>query len=153
MSDVPEAPGWWQASDGKWYPPEQFSGSVPPPQAPPAGYGSAPATQPPAFPPPGFAQPAQVGYGYGVVPPRNETLAIIALVLGLVGLPMLCLCGFGTLLGVGAIVTGIIGRNRVLASPGTLTGDGMALAGIILGAITTVLGVGYVVFFVVVNIA
>lgn len=141
MSDVPEAPGWWQASDGKWYPPEQFSGSVPPPQAPPAGYGS-----PPAFP-----QPAQVGYGYGVVPPRNETLAIVALVLGLVGLPMLCLCGFGGLLGVGAIITGIIGRNRVLAAPGTLTGDGMALAGIILGAITAVLGVGYIVFFVIIN--
>lgn len=23
MSDVSQGPGWWQASDGKWYPPEQ----------------------------------------------------------------------------------------------------------------------------------
>ena len=26
MSDSPEGPGWWQASDGKWYPPEQAPG-------------------------------------------------------------------------------------------------------------------------------
>ena len=22
MSDTSQGPGWWQASDGKWYPPE-----------------------------------------------------------------------------------------------------------------------------------
>jgi len=22
MSDVPQGPGWWQATDGKWYPPQ-----------------------------------------------------------------------------------------------------------------------------------
>lgn len=26
MSDSPEGPNWWQASDGKWYPPEQQPG-------------------------------------------------------------------------------------------------------------------------------
>jgi cation transport ATPase len=26
MSDVSNGPGWWQASDGKWYPPEQQPG-------------------------------------------------------------------------------------------------------------------------------
>ncbi|MCX7621032.1 MAG: hypothetical protein N2037_09345 [Acidimicrobiales bacterium] len=26
MSDTPQGPGWWQASDGKWYPPEQAPG-------------------------------------------------------------------------------------------------------------------------------
>ena len=30
MSDFSQGPGWWQASDGKWYPPEQ---------APGGGYG------------------------------------------------------------------------------------------------------------------
>ncbi len=25
MSDVPQGPGWWQASDARWYPPEQFA--------------------------------------------------------------------------------------------------------------------------------
>lgn len=27
MSDTPQGPGWWQASDGKWYPPEQAPGT------------------------------------------------------------------------------------------------------------------------------
>lgn len=35
MSDVPEGPGWWQASDGCWHPPEQFP--PPPPPSPPVG--------------------------------------------------------------------------------------------------------------------
>ncbi len=36
MSDTSQGPGWWQASDGKWYPPEQAPGY----QAP-AGGGAA----------------------------------------------------------------------------------------------------------------
>lgn len=30
MSDTPQGPGWWQASDGKWYPPEQAPGASAP---------------------------------------------------------------------------------------------------------------------------
>ena len=30
MSDTSQGPGWWQASDGKWYPPEQAPGYQPP---------------------------------------------------------------------------------------------------------------------------
>jgi hypothetical protein len=26
MSDVSQGPGWWLASDGKWYPPQTFPG-------------------------------------------------------------------------------------------------------------------------------
>ena len=29
MSDASQGPGWWQASDGKWYPPEQAPGAQP----------------------------------------------------------------------------------------------------------------------------
>jgi hypothetical protein len=43
MSDVSRGPGWWQASDGKWYPPEQHpdrqSAPTPPPPAPPGWVG------------------------------------------------------------------------------------------------------------------
>ncbi len=34
MSDTSQGPGWWQASDGKWYPPQQ---TAPAPGAPPPG--------------------------------------------------------------------------------------------------------------------
>jgi len=43
MSDASQGPGWWQASDGRWYPPEQppaLRPDLPPP----------PAATPPAWP-------------------------------------------------------------------------------------------------------
>ena len=88
MSDVAQGPGWWQASDGKWYSPEQVPGDATPspPTPTPAipdgtgplsvplpgpdaggvspGYGSQPA--PGYGPPPGGAAfgPPPVGPGY-----------------------------------------------------------------------------------------
>lgn len=61
MSDVSQGPGWWQASDGKWYPPEQAAGAAP--AAAPAGF-------PPAGPPPG-SPPA----GYGIPGPTYGDIA------------------------------------------------------------------------------
>lgn len=48
MSDASGGPGWWQASDGKWYPPERHPGyQPPPPQAiPPQAIPPAAARQP-----------------------------------------------------------------------------------------------------------
>ncbi len=46
MSDSSRGPGWWQASDGKWYAPEQHPGSAP--QLPPPTPAVTP--QPPAPP-------------------------------------------------------------------------------------------------------
>lgn len=37
MSDSSQGPGWWQASDGKWYPPEQAPGYQPGGVAPAGG--------------------------------------------------------------------------------------------------------------------
>jgi uncharacterized RDD family membrane protein YckC len=54
MSDFSQGPGWWQASDGKWYPPEQAPGGAP-------AAGPAPGGFPPAGPPPAYGAPA--GYG------------------------------------------------------------------------------------------
>ena len=39
MSDTSQGPGWWQATDGKWYPPETAPGGYPPPAGPQAGPG------------------------------------------------------------------------------------------------------------------
>jgi hypothetical protein len=44
MSDTPKMGGWWQASDGKWYPPEQHPDYRPPP--PPSGRRPAPPGSP-----------------------------------------------------------------------------------------------------------
>lgn len=57
MSDTPQGPGWWLASDGKWYPPQPTAPPPAPtapiaPAVPPAGYGPPP--QPNLPPPPGY---------------------------------------------------------------------------------------------------
>jgi hypothetical protein len=44
LSDASQGPGWWQASDGKWYPPEQAPGYEPGDAAGAAGGGGAPTT-------------------------------------------------------------------------------------------------------------
>jgi hypothetical protein len=46
VSDESQGPGWWLASDGKWYPPELAPGAQPPPGGPPPG-------GPPPYTPPG----------------------------------------------------------------------------------------------------
>ena len=68
MSDQSQGPGWWMASDGKWYPPESA----------------------PAPPPPGqFAAPFQPGN----VQRSTNGMAIASMVLGI-----LCLYGIGSIL-------------------------------------------------------
>jgi hypothetical protein len=78
--------------------------------------------QPPPYQPPGM-------------PPKTEGLAIAALVLGLVGI-VFC---FGALSGIPAIICGHIGRSRIRSANGALEGGGLAMAGLIMGYIATVL--------------
>jgi Domain of unknown function (DUF4234)/Protein of unknown function (DUF2510) len=68
VSDTSQGPGWWIASDGKWYPPEQHPSyeppaPPPPPSADPAPIGQIPhATAPLGQPPP--AAPASTPPGW-----------------------------------------------------------------------------------------
>jgi hypothetical protein len=203
VSDTSQGPGWWQASDGKWYPPESApwaapatppSEATPPAVATPAAdepapfgqttygqtsYGQAPPADEPApfgqttygqtsygqAPPPGqapygqaqpygqapYGQPAygqpgygQAPYGYGpngayAATPKTNGLAVAALVLGCLG--FLCL-----LLGILAVIFGFVARSQIRKSNGTQKGDGMALAGIIVGGAFIVLQIVYIGF-------
>ena len=65
MSDTSHGPGWWQASDGRWYEPHlhpQYRPSPPPQSSPPS---SNPYGQPQYRP-----QPLPFGYGGAVVPSK-----------------------------------------------------------------------------------
>ena len=91
-----------------------------------------------------YPQPYQPGYG----PAQDAQGAMPAMVLGIVSLvvlPLACCCGFGGLapliLGILAIVFGVMARNRITASQGALGGRGKAMAGIITGAIAVGLAV------------
>ena len=123
MSDTSQGPGWWQATDGKWYPP-------------------APPTPPPTPPqPPSYQQPAPPTYGapqpayYAPVGPKNDGMSIAALVCGISGLATLVLCGIGLIPAILGVVFGMIGKKKVEQSGGALQGRGMALAGAICGAV------------------
>ena len=135
MSDTSQGPGWWLASDGKWYPPELWTG--PPLSGPGFAQGA-----PSAYPAQAGAPPASAGAPYGgSIPPqgyvpyspyggppvkRNNGLAIASLV---------CACG-GFLFIVPAVlgvIFGFIARSQIRQSGGTQSGDGLALAGILVG--------------------
>jgi hypothetical protein len=70
--------------------------------------------------------------------------------LGIAAIVLDCCCAFaGPALGIAAIITGIIAMNKV--KDGTGGGKGMALAGIICGAIGIVAGIGLLIFSFAVN--
>jgi hypothetical protein len=107
-----------------------------PGSAPPPGYGQPGYGQPGYGPPPGYGQP-----GYGPPPgyppqwgrPTN-TMAILALVLAFVFAPA-------------GLVLGIIARRQIRRTGEE--GDGLALAGIIVGGIVTAIFVLGIVFWII----
>jgi hypothetical protein len=112
MSDTSQGHGWWLASDGKWYPPEAWTGPS--------------------------LQAAQVPYPAGsyapqgplwVPAPETNGLAIASFVCSCLGiLPFLF--GVPCILGV---IFGFVSRGRIKRSHGALKGEGLAMAGIIVG--------------------
>jgi hypothetical protein len=177
VSDVSQGPGWWLASDGKWYSPDQKPGPASPdlppmggpgaeagpgrpPIAPgygppaggrgyyaptgPPGYGAPPMSSGyhPASGPPGYGPPPMSsGYGYpsgggsyGYAPETTNGLAIAGFVCSL----FFWVYGVGAVLG---IIFGFIARSQIRQSGNTQKGDGLALAGIIIGFIGIAIGV------------
>ena len=57
MSDFSQGPGWWQASDGKWYPPEAAPAAAAPAPAPTGPPAYAAPTGPPPGGPPAYGTP------------------------------------------------------------------------------------------------
>lgn len=104
------------------YPPPP-PGNYPPP--PPGNY-------PP--PPPSGSYPPPGGYGgFEPVPARgNNNLAVASLVCSVIGL----FCGVGAIVG---IVLGIVAMNQIKKTG--QAGHGLALAGVIVGAVSLVLSV------------
>lgn len=65
----------------------------------------------------------------------NSTLAIVSLVSGILGFTFLPVLG-----SIVAIITGHMAKNEIKKSAGTLGGNGMATAGLILGYLVIALG-------------
>lgn len=75
---------------------------------------------------------------------KTNGLAIASLVLGIVAIPLDCCYGGGALLGIAAFITGLIGHRQVKESGGAQSGKGMALAGMILGGVSVLIGLAWI---------
>ena len=99
----------------------------------PNAYGQQP------YPQPGYEQPygayPQPGYGQPYPAPRGtNTMAILALVFGILVAPL-------------GLVFGFVARSQIKKTGED--GDGLALAGIIIGGIFTLLFIAYIVFIII----
>ncbi|MFJ9031235.1 DUF4190 domain-containing protein [Streptomyces sp. NPDC102274] len=105
-----------------------------------AGPGSAPGYGYPGYPAAPQPYPGMPGYGQpGWQPPANG-MGVAAMVLGILSVCLFCLYGIGGIvLGVLALIFGIVGRKRV--QRGEANNEGQARAGVILGSIGIALGV------------
>lgn len=125
MSDVSQGPGWWQASDGRWYPPTAQPGPAPAPTGPPSPYG-----------PP----PAGYGYGYALNPqgtssglPSVSGIATGSMVLGILSVAVCCWpLVFCSLVGLPLGIYALTRITRGLADP---NGKGQAIAGVVTSSI------------------
>lgn len=100
-----------------------------------------PGPEQPGYGQPSYGPPSQPGYGQ----PTNGK-ATAALIVGIASL-VLSFCCLG-IAGVIALVLGVKARNEISASGGRQTGDGMALAGIITGAVAVLISLALVVLLV-----
>jgi hypothetical protein len=145
-----------------WATPSADQPAPPPHEQPPYGqppqygqpaYGQQPPYGQPAYGQPGYGQPAYgqppygQGYGYGY-PQRSNGKATAALWTGLAAIALSFCCGLG-LVGVVPIVLGVKARAEIRASGGVQEGDGMALTGIITGAVAVLLSLAVIVVLVV----
>ncbi|WP_435973791.1 DUF4190 domain-containing protein [Streptomyces sp. Qhu_M48] len=130
----PVAPGGPAATPGAYgYPAADTSG----------GYGYPTAAVPPATPSTsGYGYPGYPSYGSsgytgqpGWQQPPSNGMGTTSMVLGIIAVAGFCLYGLGTILGILALIFGIIGLKKV--GRGEATNRGMAIAGIVLGAIGT----------------
>ncbi|MFB6836055.1 DUF4190 domain-containing protein [Streptomyces sp. NPDC056361] len=113
-----------------------------PPATPGAyGYPAAPAPQPVAPTAPAVSGYGYPGYGSGYgqqgwqQSPSNG-MGTTAMVLGIIAVAGFCMYGLGMILGILALIFGVIGLKKV--NRGEATNRGMAIAGIVLGSIGTV---------------
>ena len=140
MSYPPTGDPYESPSPGPGY------GYLPPPADPPGvGYDPygrpiqsyQPEQQYPGYPPHGGAP--STGYPPHAYPQPVNGLAIASLVVSVVAMVGLCGYGLGGYLGIVGLVLGVVARRQIRERGNG--GDGLALAGVIVGSIATAIAV------------
>lgn len=132
---------------------------MPPPPIAPDGPGQAPHSYPagpvygypqqpgyggggPVYAPPPPAYGGGPGYGWAPMAPQpSNGMGTASLVVGIVSAVIFCLWPLAIILGILAVIFGVIGRGKVRR--GEATNGGQALAGIICGAVGIVIAVAF----------
>jgi type II secretory pathway pseudopilin PulG len=112
VSDVPHGPGWWQASDGRWYPPE---------------------ARPPDARPPGDVVPSGPPLGAPAPTAGKATATLVLAILSFVICPVVA--------AIAALVVAAQAKRQIDESYGALGGDGLVKAGRIIAIVNIVLNV------------
>lgn len=88
---------------------------------------------------------------------QNKTLVFVSIGLSVLGILILIpslifpICGIGSfLLGIGAIITGFLGRSRAVSQPEQFGGAGLGIAGIVLGVLSLLGPIAIVIFYAVI---
>ena len=76
---------------------------------------------------------------------RDQTLPTVALILGILSLLLVC-CYGGIWLGVPAAIVGFLGMRNADSDPSRYTGRGMAIGGMVLGVISLLSSIAFVLF-------
>ena len=94
-----------------------------------------------------FAPPVMQNQSYTpmMMQKQDQTLPTVSLVLGILGFVLIC-CWGGFPLGIAAMITGYLGMNNVNNDPLKYGGRGMAIAGLILGVVSIISSVIYIIF-------
>ncbi len=128
------------ASDPNWDPqirepqvqtPDEQATQWLPREPPVAGGWIAPDERPPMSP--GAWQPPPPPAVYPRTPGPSQNLAMASMIVGLSGV-LLSWC-FGPVPGIVALVLGLVALSQIKKSPEKYTGKGMAIAGIVIGAV------------------
>ncbi|MEU8332876.1 DUF4190 domain-containing protein [Micromonospora sp. NPDC048839] len=153
---APQAPYGQQPTSGQPYGQQDPYGQ---PQAP---YGQQPTSgqpygQPPAYQDPYAQQQPQYGSapgypnaGYPQAQGQNNTLGLVSMILGIASIPLLCCFYLGIPVGIAAVVTGYLARQKV--AQGQANNAGQAKAGLICGAVAVALGIVLIILFVVAQV-
>lgn len=143
--DVPGGQSPYQApgSPAPGYDYGNPSGTYQAPGGQPSGYGYPTAGYPNAgYPTAGYPSTGYPAPGYPAAAPATNGLAIASLVVSIAGAAMCC--GLPSVIGA---ILGFVARRQIRDSRGAQSGDGMALAGIIIGLIAFAIGVIVLAFY------
>lgn len=130
---------------------------MPPPRQ--TQYAPRPSDAPSPPPPYGWAQNDSAGSlsppgpaAFTRRPSPQQTLPLISLVAGLVGITFGWICG-GWLFGIVAVVLGVVGLIQIKKDPINYSGKPLAIAGLLIGSLVLLINLAIMAFWIVMAIA